>query len=108
MSEIRWEEETEVREVIADIRDTDCELNWWVIDLFLSTMMLDQMIFRVDVVHGSSSVVKLHHLLRRSQIKSLNDFFPQGYIRLCSRPKQILDCSWGWKWGLGGNAPTSG
>lgn len=32
MSEIRWEEETEVREVIADVRDTDCELNWWVLE----------------------------------------------------------------------------
>jgi hypothetical protein len=27
--EISWEEETEVREVIADIRDPDCELNWY-------------------------------------------------------------------------------
>ncbi len=27
--EINWEEETEVREVIADIRDPDCELNWY-------------------------------------------------------------------------------
>jgi hypothetical protein len=27
--EIKWEEETEVKEVIADIRDPDCELNWY-------------------------------------------------------------------------------
>jgi hypothetical protein len=27
-SEVCWEEENDVREVIADIRDPDCELNW--------------------------------------------------------------------------------
>jgi hypothetical protein len=27
-SEVSWEEENDVREVIADIRDPDCELNW--------------------------------------------------------------------------------
>jgi hypothetical protein len=31
-SEISWEEETEVKEVIADIRDSNCELNWFVTD----------------------------------------------------------------------------
>ena len=27
-NEVSWEEENDVREVIADIRDPDCDLNW--------------------------------------------------------------------------------